>query len=87
MHAPRVTRRVVILLIALVLAGATVGYALRPDTVSVDTYAAARGPMRVTINEDGRTRVRNRFVVAAPVSGRLERFRQRLRREYSRRRQ
>jgi HlyD family secretion protein len=74
MHAPRVTKRVVILLIALVLAGATVGYALRPDTVSVDTYAAARGPMRETIDEDGRTRVRNRFVVAAPVAGRLERI-------------
>jgi HlyD family secretion protein len=30
--------------------------------------------MRVTIDEDGMTRVRNRFVIAAPVAGRLERL-------------
>ena len=31
------------------------------------------GPLRVTIDEEGMTRVRDRYVVSAPVAGRLER--------------
>jgi HlyD family secretion protein len=34
----------------------------------------ARGAMQVTIDEEGETRVRDRFVVSAPVSGRLQRI-------------
>ena len=33
-----------------------------------------RGPMQVTIDEEGETRVRERFVVSAPVTGRLQRI-------------
>jgi HlyD family secretion protein len=33
-----------------------------------------RGPMQVTIDEDGVTRIRDRFVVSAPVAGRLQRI-------------
>ena len=33
-----------------------------------------RGPMQVTVDEDGETRVRDRFVVSSPVSGRLQRI-------------
>ena len=33
-----------------------------------------RGPMQVTIDEEGETRVRERFVVSAPVAGRLQRI-------------
>ena len=74
MSAPHITRRVALLSVALILIIATVGYALRPEVVDVDTYLAARGPMRVTIDEDGRTRVRSRFIIAAPVAGRMERI-------------
>ena len=74
MHIPHVTRRVATIGAAIVFLGAIAGYALRPEVIAVETGVAARGPMRVTIDEDGRTRVRNRFVIAAPVAGRLERL-------------
>jgi HlyD family secretion protein len=51
-----------------------VGYALRPEVIEVDASRLVRGPMRVTIDEDGITRVRDRFVVTAPTAGRLERI-------------
>ena len=48
--------------------------ALWPETMEVDLVQVRRGPMQVTIDEDGVTRVRERFVVSAPVSGRLQRI-------------
>ena len=47
--------------------------ALWPDTLQVDLAQVSRGPMQVTIDEEGTTRVRERFVVSAPVTGRLQR--------------
>jgi HlyD family secretion protein len=47
---------------------------LRPRAVAIEAAAAARGPLTVTVDEEGRTRVRERFVVAAPVGGRLQRI-------------
>jgi HlyD family secretion protein len=41
--------------------------------IEVDVAAVSRGPMQVTVDEEGRTRVADRFVVSAPVTGRLER--------------
>jgi HlyD family secretion protein len=49
-------------------------YALRPTPVPVEVAAAGRGPLRVTIDEEGRTRVRDRYVVVAPVAGRVARI-------------
>ena len=46
-------------------------FLLRPSPVSVETAKVVRGPMRVTVDEDGETRAHDRFVVAAPVAGRL----------------
>lgn len=54
--------------------GALALWAVRPAPVPVETAVARRGPLVVTVDEEGRTRVRERFVVAAPVSGRLERI-------------
>jgi HlyD family secretion protein len=48
--------------------------ALWPDTVAVQTAAVARGPMQVTVDEEGETRVRERFVVSSPVTGRVRRI-------------
>lgn len=70
-------RRVATIVVALVLVTAVVGYAMRPETIDVETSLAERGPMKVTVDEDGRTRVVNRFVVTAPVAGRLERVKMR----------
>lgn len=65
-------RRLVLAVVGvLVIAG--VAAALRPDTLEVETALVRRGPLQVTVDADGQTRVRDRYVVAAPVSGRLER--------------
>lgn len=42
--------------------------------LEVEAAQVARGPLEVTVTEEGRTRVRERYVVAAPVTGRLERI-------------
>jgi HlyD family secretion protein len=62
-------------LIAVVLVvAAIVAMALWPESIEVNVAVAERGPMQVTIDQDGETRVRDRFVVSAPVSGRVERI-------------
>jgi HlyD family secretion protein len=45
--------------------------------VEVDETAVARGPLRVTVDEDGKTRIKERYVVSAPLAGRLQRIRPR----------
>lgn len=68
----RWTRHARLVGLALVVAG-ILAAALWPETITVDVARAGRGPMQVTIDEDGETRVRERFVVSAPVTGRLRR--------------
>lgn len=48
--------------------------ALQPRPVGVDVEAVTRGPLRVTIDEEGETRIRRRYVVSAPVTGRVLRI-------------
>lgn len=50
---------------------AVTAWAMRPVPVHVQTAAVVRGPLRVTVDEDGVTRVRERYAIAAPVGGRL----------------
>jgi HlyD family secretion protein len=57
-----------------ILCVAIVAYFLRPAVIDVDTGLVASGPLRVTVDEDGRTRVRDRYLVTAPVAGRLQRI-------------
>ena len=49
-------------------------WAFMPGAVPVDIVTVARGDIEVTVNEEGRTRVRDRFVVSAPLPGRMERI-------------
>ena len=51
-----------------------VAAAVWPSSVEVGVTKAVRGPMQVTIDEDGVTRIRDRFVVSSPVAGRLQRI-------------
>jgi HlyD family secretion protein len=48
--------------------------AVMPKAVPVDIATVTRGPITVTLDHEGRTRVRERFVVSAPVSGRVLRI-------------
>lgn len=56
--------------VCVVLVGLLI-YGFTPPAVDVDLAAADRGPLTVTVEEDGRTRVRERYIVAAPLAGRL----------------
>lgn len=53
---------------------AFLAYTFRPTPVPIEVATVARGPLRVTIDEEGRTRVRDRYVVVAPVAGRVSRI-------------
>jgi HlyD family secretion protein len=47
--------------------------AFLPRPVAVETAPVARGAFQHTIDEDGKTRVRQRYTVSAPVAGTLQR--------------
>ena len=49
-------------------------YAFRPQPVAVDLALVERGTLQVTVNAEGQTRVRDRYVIAAPVAGELQRI-------------
>jgi HlyD family secretion protein len=66
------TNRRVLLAVAVIAGLLTV--ALWPRALPVDVAAISRGPLVVTTDEEGRTRVRDRFVLAAPVEGRVLRI-------------
>ncbi len=61
-------------LAATLLIAAAVAYAVRPLPVLVDIAVAGRGPMKVTVDEDGITRIRERYIVSTPLTGRLLRI-------------
>jgi HlyD family secretion protein len=46
-------------------------YALLPSPMLVETSRVTRGPMQVTVDQEGETRVHDRFVMSSPVVGRL----------------
>jgi HlyD family secretion protein len=62
-------------LVGLALAGAAaaVVLALRPRPVPIDQAQTTRGPLVVAIEESGKTRVIDRFLVSAPVGGNIDR--------------
>ncbi len=65
------TRKKIYIALAVIAIGALAWIFFRPTPISVETAVAARGAMRVTVDEDGETRAHDRFVVAAPIPGRL----------------
>lgn len=69
----RILNTLILLIVIAVVLGLLATW-LRPTPVSVDAGRASRGPMRVTVDGEGQTRVRDRYVVAAPVAGRLRRI-------------
>ena len=56
------------MLVALIVAG------LWPQPAPVETIRATIGALRVTVNEEGKTRIKNRYLVSAPVTGMLRRI-------------
>jgi HlyD family secretion protein len=64
-----------IIYIVIVTAAALLLYfAFRPSPVVVETAYVTKGPMEVAIEEEGETRAHDRYVITAPVAGRLNRI-------------
>lgn len=59
--------------LALLATGAVV-MAMRPRPIPVDLSTATLGPMRWTVDEEGQTRIKERYVVSSPLAGRLRRI-------------
>lgn len=66
--------RVLIFLVAVALVAALV-IAFMPQPVRVDVAEIVRGPLVVTVDDDGRTRIREKYVVSAPLAGQIQRIR------------
>lgn len=49
-------------------------FAMRPQPQPVDAVTVARGPLLVSIDEEGETRVRDRYVVSSPLAARILRI-------------
>ncbi|NIM00371.1 MAG: efflux RND transporter periplasmic adaptor subunit [Acidobacteria bacterium] len=47
---------------------------LLPERVEVELGTVDRGPLQVTLDEEGESRVRDRYVISAPVAGRVLRI-------------
>jgi HlyD family secretion protein len=60
--------RIALILLALAIVAA-LAWGFMPKAVPVETEAAAKGSLAVTVEEEGKTRVRERYVVSAPVAG------------------
>ncbi len=65
--------RLVLTLLATVIVGGALTAAFWPQPTLVDIAEVTRGPMQVTIDEDGRTEVHEIYVVSTPVAGMLQR--------------
>lgn len=66
-------RTIVVTGVALVVA-VLLFLGLRPQPILVETATVTRGPLRVTIEEEGVTRLKDRYLVSAPVSGFVRRI-------------
>src|SRR5512140_161327 len=62
-------RQRIVLILLLLLAALAILWAFLPRSVLVETAKVSRGPLRVTVDEEGKARLRDRFVVSAPVAG------------------
>lgn len=61
-------------LVSAIAVGGLLAVALWPRATAVEFATIARGPLVVTVDEEGVTRIRERFVVSAPVAGRILRI-------------
>ena len=52
---------------------ALVVWGLKPRPIEVETATLTRGPLTVHVVEEGKTRIRNRYVLSAPLAGQMRR--------------
>ncbi|MEX0886452.1 MAG: HlyD family efflux transporter periplasmic adaptor subunit [Phycisphaeraceae bacterium] len=66
-------RKTLTVVVLLALAGLIV-WAFVPTPEPVEVARVARGALRVAVEDEGQTRVRDRYTVAAPIAGRMQRI-------------
>ena len=66
-------RRLILIAIAVGI-GVAIFQAMKTPPIRVDVGTITRGPLRVTVDEDGKTRIKERYLVSAPLAGRLLRI-------------
>lgn len=70
---PKLSRNTILIASGLAIAAIGIAVALWPKPVQVDIAEIAMGPMAVTVDEEGRTVIKDIYTVSAPVSGHLRR--------------
>jgi HlyD family secretion protein len=60
--------------LAVIAASTAIFYTLRPVPTLVDLQPASVGSMYMSVEEDGITRIRERYVVSTPLDGRMQRL-------------
>lgn len=73
MARPKKRSRLILTLIAIAVLGGALTAAFWPRPMAVDMGTVTVAPLVVTIDEEGRTRVAEAYVVSTPVAGRLQR--------------
>lgn len=71
----RLTVGRVLAAVAALAAVAVIVWSVMPRPIPVETALVTKGRFVATVDEDGKTRIRERYVVAAPLGGRLTRVR------------
>jgi HlyD family secretion protein len=66
------TMFITVLAVLLVITGLVLAF--RPKPLTVETAAVVRGRLQETVEEEGKTRMHDHFVLAAPVAGKLRRI-------------
>jgi HlyD family secretion protein len=70
----RITIGRAIIAVAAVAAAALAVWSFLPAPVSVETATVSRGRFVATVDEDGKTQIRERYTISAPLGGRLTRI-------------
>ena len=69
-----VIKKIVFWTVLIGAGAALVAFSMKPQPVSVDLHTVARGPLEVTLDHEGKTRVRELYTVSAPLNGRVRRI-------------
>ena len=67
-------KHILMIVISAATAIAALLWAFTPNPVLVEVAEVTRGRFEQTIDEDGKTRVRERYIVTAPLTGRVQRI-------------
>jgi HlyD family secretion protein len=67
-------RRKVLVISVLTIVVVLLIYGFLPKTQEVDIVSVTRGPLQITIEEEGRTRLKERFTISAPTAGYMRRI-------------